>query len=279
MSGIFDLFDLTITALLAGVAMSAVMATAWLIQRRTGNSGWIDTSWSLGVGTVAFLLSLYPIGSGPFHWRQLAVATLVLCWCLRLGLHIAGRTKSVTDDPRYRDLIEKWGDAAAPRLFLFLQAQAAVGIVLVLAVVLAAQNGNPSFRAIDMMGFALLLGSIVGEATADRQLERFKNNPLNRGEVCEAGLWSWSRHPNYFFEWLYWVGIAIIALDLSGYQPLGWLAVSAPVCMYWVLNYASGIPPLEEHMLRSRGDKFREYQSRTSAFFPIPPNSAPRSWR
>jgi steroid 5-alpha reductase family enzyme len=197
----------------------------------------------------------------------------VLCWCLRLGLHIAGRTKSVTDDPRYRDLIQTWGHEAPLRLFWFLQAQAAVGTILVVSVALAAHNDNPSVRALDVAGLLLLLGSIVGEAIADRQLHRFKADPLNREEVCDIGLWSWSRHPNYFFEWLLWVGVAIIAVDISGYQPFGWLAISAPVCMYWVLNYASGIPPLEAHMLRSRGDKFVEYQTRTSAFFPLPPGA------
>lgn len=247
------------------------MALAWLVQRRTGNSGWVDVSWSLGVGVVSFLVALLPMHSDWPHWWQLTMATLVLCWCLRLGLHIAQRTRVAVDDPRYRDLIEKWGAYAARRLFWFLQAQAAVGTVLVLSIALAAHNPDQELRVADVLGVLILVGAIAGEATADRQLRLFKADPANRGQVCDVGLWRWSRHPNYFFEWAFWVGVAVIAVDISGYSIIGWLAFAAPACMYWVLVHASGIPPLEAHMLRSRGDQYRAYQQRTSAFFPAPP--------
>jgi steroid 5-alpha reductase family enzyme len=263
--------QLTISALVVTATMSAIMALAWLVQRRTGNSGWVDVSWSLGVGAVSFLIALLPMHSVWPHWRQLTMAVLVLCWCLRLGLHIAQRTQVAVDDPRYRDLIEKWGADASRRLFWFLQAQAAVGGVLVLSIALAAHNANPALRVADIIGAVILLGGIAGEATGDRQLRQFKADPANRGQVCDVGLWHWSRHPNYFFEWVFWVGVAVIAVDVGGYNLLGWLGLAAPVCMYWVLVHASGIPPLETHMLRSRGEKYREYQQRTPAFFPAPP--------
>ena len=121
-----------------------------------------------------------------------------------------------------------------------------------------------------MLGIALLVGALAGEAVADWQLRRFKSDPANRGQICEDGLWSLSRHPNYFFEWLCWLAYPLIAIDLSGANPLGWLALLAPACMYWVLVYVSGIPPLEEHMLRSRGAEFRAVQARTRPFFPFP---------
>jgi steroid 5-alpha reductase family enzyme len=114
------------------------------------------------------------------------------------------------------------------------------------------------------------LVAIAGEAMADRQLRDFKSNPHNRGKVCDVGLWSLSRHPNYFFEWLTWVAYPVIAVDFAGHNPYGWLALAAPACMYWVLVHVSGVPPLEQHMLRSRGAAFRAYQLRTRAFFPIP---------
>jgi steroid 5-alpha reductase family enzyme len=194
----------------------------------------------------------------------------VLAWGLRLGLHIAGRTTSSGDDPRYRDLIRQWG-ADAPRLmFLFLQSQAAVGVVLVVSIALAAHNPSPTMRLQDIAGLAILLAAIVGEAVADRQLRTFKSEPCNRGAICDVGLWSLSRHPNYFFEWLGWVAYPVIAIDLAGYNPYGWLALAAPACMYWVLVYVSGVPPLEQHMIRTRGEAFRAYQRRTRPFFPIP---------
>jgi steroid 5-alpha reductase family enzyme len=90
----------------------------------------------------------------------------------------------------------------------------------------------------------------------------------NRGRVCDQGLWSWSRHPNYFFEWLQWVAYPLLAIELAGGYPWGWIALGGPVCMYWLLVYVSGIPPLEEHMVRRYGAAYRAYQGRTNAFFP-----------
>ncbi|RAI25084.1 DUF1295 domain-containing protein, partial [Rhodoplanes serenus] len=84
------------------------------------------------------------------------------------------------------------------------------------------------------------------------------------GRICDDGFWGWSRHPNYFFEWLTWVGVAVIALDLSGAYWIGWLALAGPACMYWLLVHVSGIPPLEEHMEARHGAAFRAYQARTS---------------
>ncbi len=228
---------------------------------------------SLGVGVTAALAILLPLQHSWLQWRQVAIAMVVACWCLRLGLHIARRTRTAADDPRYRDLIKQWGAAAPRRMFWFLQSQAIVGALLSLSVAIAAHNPNPTVRLPDLFGLALLLGGIFGEAVADRQLTVFKSDPANREAVCDLGLWAWSRHPNYFFEWLFWVGFPIIAIDFSGYNPYGWLSLAAPICMYWILVFVSGIPPLEAHMLRSRGEIFRKYQDRASAFFPIPPVS------
>ena len=252
------------------------MALAFVIRQRTGQSGWIDASWSLGVGVVGFTAALWPLG-GATSTRQWAVGAAAAIWCLRLGLHIAGRTwRATQDDPRYRNLIEEWGSDAPRRLFWFLQSQAAVAILLVMAIALAAHNPAPGLRVQDSLGLAILVMAVAGEALADRQLRAFKQDPANRGQVCDNGLWAWSRHPNYFFEWLAWTAYPIVAIDLTGAYPLGWLALAAPACMYWVLVHVSGIPPLEAHMLRSRGEAFRAYQARTSAFFPIPKTSASR---
>jgi steroid 5-alpha reductase family enzyme len=266
------LLPIAIMTACIGAALSAIMATAWRIQQRTGNSGWVDVSWAFGTGAVALVAALAPIGAGPWpHWRQTMAAFLVACWCLRLGLHLTGRTRSIANDPRYRNLIEQWGQDASKRMFWFLQKQAAVGILLALAISLAAQNPDPALRVQDMLGVIILVVAVVGEAVADRQLRVFKSAPSNAAAVCDFGLWRWSRHPNYFFEWLAWVSYPVIAIDSAGHNPYGWLALLAPACMYWVLVHVSGIPPLEAHMLRSRGDAFRAYQRRTRPFLPFPP--------
>jgi steroid 5-alpha reductase family enzyme len=247
------------------------MAFAWQIQQQGGNSTWIDVSWSAGVGCAAVVAALAPLEPGWPRRRQAAVAALAAAWCFRLALHLARRARTGADDPRYRALREQWGAAAPRRMFLFPQTQAVVGVTLVLAVALAARNPDPSFRVQDVVGLAVLVIGVIGEAIADRQLRAFSDARAKSGLICDIGLWSWSRHPNYFFEWLSWAAYPIVAIDLDGHSPLGWISLAAPILMYWALVHASGIPPLEAHMLRSRGHAFREYRRRTSPFFPMPP--------
>ena len=195
---------------------------------------------------------------------------LSAAWCLRLGLHMADRARTTADDPRYHAMAKAWGADAPRQMFRFLQSQAAIALLLVLAIALAAHNRNPALRLADLLAAVILIVAISGEMLADRQLQAFRRHPANQDGICDAGLWAWSRHPNYFFEWLAWVAYPVVAIDVAGYNPYGWFALAAPAAMYWILNYVSGIPPLEQHMLRTRGDAFRAYQARTPAFFPVP---------
>lgn len=252
-----------------GAALSAIMAIAWRVQQRTGNSGWVDAFWTFGTGGVAALAALAPLNGAPSA-RQMLVAAMAALWSLRLGWHIVGRTKGIEDDPRYRAMAADWGVDAPRRMFSLLQKQAGVSVPLALAVALAAHNPAPGLGLQDLLGVALLAAAVFGAKVADDQLRRYKADPANRGGVCDIGLWAYSRHPNYFFEWLGWLAYPLIAIDFSGANPWGFLALLAPACMYWLLVYVSGIPPLEEHMLRSRGEVFRAYQRRTRAFFPFP---------
>ena len=260
--------------LLLSIALSAIMSGAWVIQQRTGNSGWVDTVWTFGLGLVGCITALAPLTASDSGHRQLLVAGLLLVWSLRLGLHIASRSSGITDDPRYAQLIKGWGADARRQMFWLLQKQALVTIPLAVSVLLAAHNPVAALRLQDWLGAAVLVLAIAGEAMADRQLRRFRSDPTNQGKVCDVGLWRWSRHPNYFFEWMGWLAYPLIAIDLGGGYRLGWIAIIGPVCMYWLLAHVSGVPPLEEHMVRSRGDAYRRYQARTSAFFPAPPRQA-----
>jgi steroid 5-alpha reductase family enzyme len=139
-----------------------------------------------------------------------------------------------------------------------------------LSVFLAAHTPVQGLRFQDLLAIFVAVTAIVGEGIADRQLRHFKSVASNTNGVCDRGLWAWSRHPNYFFEWLGWLAYPLFAIDLSGGYPLGWLALAGPVCMYWLLRHVSGIPPLEQHLMQSRGPAYRSYQARTSAFFPLP---------
>ncbi|MFN3868197.1 MAG: DUF1295 domain-containing protein [Hyphomicrobiaceae bacterium] len=258
--------DATTIALLAG-GLSLTMMAAWAIQQRSGSSGWVDAIWSLAVGAGGLAaVALAPAAADPGR-RWLAGALIVL-WSLRLGIYIASRTHGAGDDPRYAAMTKEWGAAAPRNMFVFLQYQAIAALVLVVAVLLAASNPAPFPRISDAIAVVLLLGSIAGATIADAQLARFRRDTSDRKAICEVGLWRYSRHPNYFFEWLGWCAWPLLAIDLDGANPWGWLALLAPLMMYWLLVYASGIPPLEEHMLRTRGDAFRAYQRRVNAFFP-----------
>ncbi|MDI6028616.1 DUF1295 domain-containing protein [Corticibacterium sp. UT-5YL-CI-8] len=248
------------------------MMVAWAIAIRTGRSGWIDAIWSFALGAAGSTAALMPLGgASDLAARQWLVAAMAVLWAMRLGGHILLRTLGGGDDPRYAHLQKEWGDAAPRRLFWFLQIQAAAAFLLTLSIAAAAHNPAPELGLSDLFGVALLLVAVVGEGLADRQLKQFRSNPAHKGEVCDVGLWAISRHPNYFFQWLGWVAYAVIAIEFTGGYPWGWVALAGPAFMYWLLVYASGIPPLEEHMLRSRSDKFRAYQARVNAFWPGPP--------
>ncbi len=250
--------------LIIAIWLSLAMAGAWAIQRAPGMSGWIDTIWSAAVGIGGILAALF--AQGDFD-RRVAVVIIVAAWALRLGGHIGSRTIGGGEDPRYAKLIEEWGDSAAWRLLIFLQIQALAAFILVLAVYIAAANDTPFPRTIDLLAMAVAIVALGGEAISDAQLARFRRTPQAKTEVCETGLWRYSRHPNYFFEWLFWCLWPLFALG----QPIwSWLSLLAPLLMCWLLVHVSGIPPLEEHMLRSRGEKFRALQRRVNAFFPGP---------
>jgi len=263
-------------AFIAGVvaiaaALSLNMSLAWVIERRTGNSGWIDAVWTFGLGVIGAASALVPLAGDTAANlpRRILAAAAIAAWALRLGAHIASRTSGIVDDPRYAALRQEFGKNAAAQMWLLVQKQALVSIPLGVAIFLAAHNPAAALRLQDGLAILVFAAAIDGEALADRELRAFRRT--SSGSICDVALWRWSRHPNYFFEWLGWVGYPLIAIDFAGGYLCGWLALAAPACMYWLLVHVTGIPPLEEHMLRTRGAAFRAYQARTSAFFPWPP--------
>ena len=266
---------LTFLALFAGVAflLSAFMFVAWRVEQKTGNAGWVDAFWSFGTGAAAALGSLagwMTTGNG----RAILVAALVALWSIRLGSHVAMRSSEVIDDPRYARLRREWGAGASMQMLKFLQLQAVFGALLGMCVIVAAWNPAQLFLAQDLLALLVIAVAIGGEAFADWQLRQFRKVPANRGRICDSGLWRYSRHPNYFFECMFWLSWPLFAINLvNAYHP-GWFSLLAPLCMYWLLTRVSGIPPLENVMLEKYGARYSDYQSRTSAFFPFPP--APR---
>jgi steroid 5-alpha reductase family enzyme len=266
-----------IVLLIAGAVIASLgMTLAWIVQRRTGNCGWVDVCWTFTTGLLGIVFALAPIG-WPLTWRNGAVAVLAAAWALRLGLHIARRTAGGTEDPRYTEYRHRWGGQYQVKMFGLLQIQALFAFLPALSMLLAARNPVPGLRLLDAAALLVIVVALAGEALADRQMRDFRAVPANKGQVCDTGLWRYSRHPNYFFEWLGWLAYPLFAIDLAspGAWPWGWLAFIAPAVMYWLLVYVSGIPPLEAQMMKTRPDAFRTYVARTNAFFPGPARTAP----
>src|ERR1700761_3618159 len=218
---------------LAGIAISllVLMAGAWVVQQRTGNSGWVDTIWTFSLGLVGAAGALWPVTDTAPNARQWLVGALGGVWAPPLGLHIAVRTAGITDDPRYAAFAREWGVDSPRRMFVFLQNQGFGSIPLVFSIFVAARFPDAGLRLQDYLGVLLLAAAIAGEALADAELKRFRTDPANKGRVCDVGLWRWSRHPNYFFEWFGWLAYPVIAisLDYPLQYPWGWATLLAAI--------------------------------------------------
>jgi steroid 5-alpha reductase family enzyme len=252
-------------------AMTVVMLCAWAYGVARANGGWTDVFWTFGSGATLAAAALFPLSAGATpQARQWLVAALALVWALRLGAYLGPRVASHPhEDPRYARFRAEWGrDHARNMLFVTLP-QAPATALIALSVLVAARAPGAALGLRDALGVAMLLVALGGEALADGQMKRFKADPANQGKVADTGLWAWSRHPNYFFDWLGWLAYPVIGLDPA--HPVTWVSLAAPVVMYLLLTRVSGIPPLEEAQLASKGEAYRTYQRRVSAFFPLPP--------
>jgi steroid 5-alpha reductase family enzyme len=248
--------------LLAWLAAALFMQVLWFVQRRHRDAGIVDVGWAASLGAMAVAYAL--LGSGSFEQRLLAGAVGGF-WGLRLALHLLfDRVIGKQEDGRYRYLREHWGARADAQFVWFFQLQALVAAILSLPFLLMAANPEPGLASIQWFGLLLFAGAKVGEAVADRQLARFRAEPSNRGTTCRDGLWRYSRHPNYFFEWLVWCAFAALAWP----APYGAWALLMPALMYVLVTRVSGIPYTEAQALRSRGEDYRRYQRTTSPLIP-----------
>lgn len=253
----------------SGLLGAAILMTAlWLVQRRTHNAGIVDVGWTFGIGALTVGLALVAVGE---PWRRALVAGMTLIWSLRLGLHLVHRVGSEPEDGRYQNLREWAGPRQQIVLLVFFLLQATWVVLFALPQYAAMHNPHP-LGAFDVAALAVFLLAWGGEAIADRQLAAFRRNSANRGRVCRVGLWRYSRHPNYFFEWLHWFAYPLAAIGAGSIASLAWLG---PVLMLVFLLTITGVPQTERRALQSRGAQYREYQRTTSAFFPWFPKESP----
>ena len=246
--------------LLGWAAMAALMAAVWGVQRRTGRADTVDLAWAAGTGGLSVA---YAAAGGGNACRRAIIAALAAMWACRLGWHLLARIRRLPEDGRYARLRGDGSGSVQPWMFGFFQAQALFCAMFATPALVAAANPSPLGWP-EALAVSLWIVAIGGESAADRQLESFRKDPANQGAVCRRGLWRYSRHPNYFFEWMHWW--SYVCLGWSG--PAGWLTLAGPAAMLFLILKVTGIPPTEAQALSKRGDAYRLYQREVSAFFP-----------
>ncbi len=251
--------------LIALTATGCGFAVLYFVARHIDNYGIVDVAWAAGFSPVAVFYAAF--GSGALE-RRLLIASMTMLWSLRLGLHLGRRVLGhhPVEDGRYQQLRKDWSGNFAVKMFQFFQFQALVLVALSVPALLTVNNPAAQLQPLEIAGILLFLFALAGETLADRQLIAFKRDSANKGRVCDQGLWHYSRHPNYFFEWLVWVAFSLFALA----SPWGWLALYCPAMILFFLLKVTGIGYTENQLLRSKGDAYRAYQQKTSAFVPWP---------
>jgi len=242
-------------------AISIAMFILWLIQTRTRNANSVDVAWGAGVGVMGLFLALTSEG---VESRRILLALVSGAWSLRLTAYLVrDRILSHGEDGRYARLRESWGLDANRNFFLFFQFQAVLVVILSVPLMMVAHSEAP-LSLLDWAGCILGLTAVLGESVADMQLAAFRRNPANRGRTCRSGLWRYSRHPNYFFEWLHWWAYVLLAAGSPGW----WITLTGPALMLFFIFKVTGIPATEARALATRGEDYRRYQESTSQFVP-----------
>lgn len=242
-------------------AIFAVALLAWAVCSARRNVGLVDIFWSLFFVAAA---SVYAFNAEALSVRSGLVLLLVAAWALRLSGYLAWRNWNAEEDRRYAAMRARHGASFAPKsLYLVFGLQALLAWLISAPLLPSIDSAGPITPA-DFPGIALVVFGLAFEARADWQLARFKADPANRGKVMDAGLWRYTRHPNYFGECCVWWGFWLIAAAAGG----AWTAF-APLAMTFLLLRVSGVALLEKD-IHERRPAYREYMQRTNAFFPGP---------
>jgi steroid 5-alpha reductase family enzyme len=257
-----------VVLLLIGAAVAAVsMALLWGLAVRIRDASHVDVAWAILIAVVAVVYAL--LADGDVGHRVLA-GLIASIWGWRLGLYLLfNRVLGKEEDGRYQTLREKWGPRANRNFFLFFQFQAGFVLFFSIPFVFITLDPSASFGALVWIGGAVWAAGNIGAIVADRQLAQWRTNPENKGKTARRGLWAWSRHPNYFFEFVTWCGFALVATA----APWGWIGWIVPAGLLFLLFRVTGIPANEAQSLKSRSD-YADYQRTTSVFVPLPPRRA-----
>lgn len=239
-----------------------LMGLLWLYYLVKKNAAVVDLGWTASFILIVWAYLIFGDGYAPRRW---AIALMVTIWSGRLLWHLIRRFKPEEEDPRYTEMLKGWGkESLNLKVLLMFVFQGLIALLLSIPFLIVCLNTRESWSFWEGWGVLIWIIGVAGESLADWQMDQFKRNPETKGQVCDRGLWSISRHPNYFFEWVVWIGFFIFALS----SPFGWIAIFAPALMLYLLLHVTGIPPSEARALKSKGEAYREYQLRTSIFVP-----------
>ena len=247
----------------AGLISFLLFGLAWVVSEKIKNAGLVDVVWALSFSVFAGFYFLRLNAQGLRAWLLLAI---VFVWSLRLASYLLIRFLKHVDveDKRYDKMRQTWKPQRALKFFFMFQFQALLAWLLSLPFLFFFLYPKDHFGYAEILGLALWAVGLMGESAADNQLAQFKDNPKNKGKTCDVGLWNYSRHPNYFFEWVIWVAYGVICYGSSN-TVFGF--ASCALILFLFLK-VSGVPLAEEQSLKSRGDEYRRYQAKTSAFVP-----------
>ena len=260
---LFDTSNIFSLLQMMGVGTSiacALMVVTWFVARRLHNAGIVDAVWT---ASFTVLTVVYAILSDGDLFHRAIIASMVFIWSARLTTHLYRRVKKMhpEEDGRYAALRKEWGKDAQRNLFIFFQIQGVSVGLLTFPMAVICSSQRIDLNLIELLGIFVWFAGVVGETISDRQLSDFIKKPENKGKTMMLGLWNYSRHPNYFFEWLVWVGYFLLALPSTG----GVYAIYVPLIMLHLLVNVSGVKLAEKHSLRSRPEEYSHYQKTTSA--------------
>ena len=249
--------------LAAALVPAASMLALWAASLRLRDVSIVDVFWGPGFAAVAWI-SVAIAGGSP---RGLLAATLATAWGLRLGVHLGLRKRGHGEDRRYAAMRAARGPRFAREslVTVFLLQAALMWVISLPLQAAAALGAGKPIGLLDAAGATVALTGLAIEATADAQLARFLARPDSHGRVMQEGLWRWSRHPNYFGDFVVWWGLGLLGVAAGA----AWSLVG-PALMSVLLLRVSGVTLLEK-TISTRRPGYAEYAVRTSAFFPRPP--------